>query len=531
MVQHAPSRETFDWLKPSPLWAPDGADATGGDLFRPRLLRFDSDQFMDDFLAAAADASSNPLAARVSAVAPEPPRTLARLFQPAHGSFYLVCASLCCRRPGFPDRELRTADEEQAFFVLRKHINKTEFGWVAAGPARGWKQVPAAGDGLVPGEERLPLIAAAAGNGRSLFLGYVPVSSRETYAAGKAEFLDADAVKTDAGKDPRVQELGSRFTGAFIPPARNKADNGWTGEPLLELVKSSASRITSIYLLLDLWDFFDTHLKSVAAALLEDPARTLPGDRGQLMALLRARKLGGTLTLAAALHEVAKSRADLNDPVKGEPLAASFGVEFDLRALVLREKSNDGSSHTPYTALRDFSAALNDAVARALPQPDEPLSFDLPKVSAGDVYALRLVYERPQCVPPRVFVSRRTDPFELAGVYDADAPARQVRIPLPGDVSVAGLRKMKKNVSFLMSDAMRKKMGTLTGCEEAVLDGKDPCPEPGGDFAFICSFSFQIIFIIAFMLLLIFVIVFNIIFFWIAFFKICFPIPKSLAPK
>jgi hypothetical protein len=64
-----------------------------------------------------------------------------------------------------------------------------------------------------------------------------------------------------------------------------------------------------------------------------------------------------------------------------------------------------------------------------------------------------------------------------------------------------------------------------------MLDGNEPNAEDSFDLAFICSFSIQIIFIIAFMLLLIFVFVLNIVFWWIAFFRICFPIPKSLAPK
>ncbi|HSN77464.1 MAG TPA: hypothetical protein VL334_20525, partial [Anaerolineae bacterium] len=99
------------------------------------------------------------------------------------------------------------------------------------------------------------------------------------------------------------------------------------------------------------------------------------------------------------------------------------------------------------------------------------------------------------------------------------------------DVSIAGLRKAGKNVSFMMSDAMRKKMGMLLGKEETMLsDDPQTNPESGLDFAFICSFSIQIIFIVAFMLLLIFVVVFNIIFWWLAFFKICLPIPKTLLP-
>jgi len=43
--------EVFDWLKPAPLWQPDGLDFRQPDFFRPCLLVFRSDTFMEEFLA------------------------------------------------------------------------------------------------------------------------------------------------------------------------------------------------------------------------------------------------------------------------------------------------------------------------------------------------------------------------------------------------------------------------------------------------------------------------------------------------
>jgi hypothetical protein len=141
-------------------------------------------------------------------------------------------------------------------------------------------------------------------------------------------------------------------------------------------------------------------------------------------------------------------------------------------------------------------------------------------------YVVRCIYERPQCTDVPEVVSLATDPFVIARFFDPDAPARPVKIPMPTDVSVAGLRKFKKGVSFMLSKSMNQKANQVGA---GML--KDP-PEleaaDGGDFAFICSFSIQIIFIVAFFLLLIFVLVLNFVFWWIAFFKICLPIPKSL---
>jgi hypothetical protein len=144
---------------------------------------------------------------------------------------------------------------------------------------------------------------------------------------------------------------------------------------------------------------------------------------------------------------------------------------------------------------------------------------------------LRCVYERPQCTPARQVLSQPSMPFQLAPFFDADAPARPVRIVLPTDVSLAGLRKFNRGVTFLISGSLQKKIAMVTGAEKQLL--KDPAslnPE-GLELGWMCSFSIQIIFIVAFFLLLMFVIILNFVFWWIAFFKICIPIPKGLAPK
>ena len=51
-------------------------------------------------------------------------------------------------------------------------------------------------------------------------------------------------------------------------------------------------------------------------------------------------------------------------------------------------------------------------------------------------------------------VSAPTPPFQLAGFFDPDAPARPIRIALPIDTSPAGLRKFDKNTVFMVSDIL-----------------------------------------------------------------------------
>ena len=90
--------EVFDWLKPSPLWQQMALDFRQPDFFRPQLLEFRSDTFMEDFLAAAGMPKPTPFG---TAGQPAPPGQPLKLFQPIHGCFYLVCGSLVLPRTRF----------------------------------------------------------------------------------------------------------------------------------------------------------------------------------------------------------------------------------------------------------------------------------------------------------------------------------------------------------------------------------------------------------------------------------------------
>lgn len=99
---------------------------------------------------------------------------------------------------------------------------------------------------------------------------------------------------------------------------------------------------------------------------------------------------------------------------------------------------------------------------------------------------------------------------------------------MPTDVSLAGMRKFKKGVSFIISNSLQQKIDMLTGYERGILKDPPSVGSPGDGLAWICTFSIQIIFIVAFFLLLMFVIILNFVFWWMAFFRICIPIPKKL---
>lgn len=218
------------WASPRPLWR--GAGTPGR---APTILRFASDDFMDQLLAILAvdpgQLSSHvaryetwrsvqgattgsdlvdrvPLAeplrkrrlltrlARAPApVAATPPAPTLKLYQPGHQRFYIACATLACAIPGLPDRKLG-GGHEQVGFVLRRLMPATrnaaagsplhEYAFVKDAAGSRWQRVSADDEAvLAPGEERLPAfpLGLEDGNGirRTLWGGLIPVGRREDY--------------------------------------------------------------------------------------------------------------------------------------------------------------------------------------------------------------------------------------------------------------------------------------------------------------------------------------------------------------
>ena len=212
------------WASPQPLWgrfgAVNAAAFTAVDQRRPALLRFASDEFMQQTLAilehdprqigetlARPETWRNPSgdapnlaepvrlprrarglarlmtgAAAQTAVATTTheqnasvngvARTLPlKLYHPAHQRHYLVAANLVCGVPGFPDRGVNAGGGEQVSFMLRRILPESdtpgaveyEYAFVKDGRGPHWERVPrdaAAADPFattVAGEEMLPL--------------------------------------------------------------------------------------------------------------------------------------------------------------------------------------------------------------------------------------------------------------------------------------------------------------------------------------------------------------------------------------
>jgi hypothetical protein len=233
------------------------------------------------------------------------------------------------------------------------------------------------------------------------------------------------------------------------------------------------------------------------------------------------------------------------DNVGDDPTPADeSGEEFGLDQTGVSKTVLDSQ------ALVDRFVAL---VVRALPEksaepvPPPPVAAQPVLDARGGQFIIRCVYERPLCGPlDPTLLSEPTPPFQLAGFFDPDAPARPIRIALPIDTTPAGLRKFDKNTAFMISDSLCGQMQRMNGITfgdlvlsvlpwpfHKDLSAKVPnvknCNSGGMDIGMICTFSIPIITICALILLMIIVLLFDFIFKWLPLFRICFPLPKFKA--
>lgn len=238
------------WQAPQPLWARfDGAadPAAAPDQARPAILRFATDDFMEQVLAtlardparldgllarpetwrtpaadpadlvertpvprlprAAADARNGGARNRVAATAAEGEmaergqtvRRPLKLYHPAHQRFYLVAASLVCGVPGFPERAVAAGGQERTGFVIRRLLPVTagatetaEFAFVKDEAGARWRRVERGAEGgSVSGEEVLPVFPLVfrdeGERARTLWSGMVPVGRREEFMAAAVD--------------------------------------------------------------------------------------------------------------------------------------------------------------------------------------------------------------------------------------------------------------------------------------------------------------------------------------------------------
>jgi hypothetical protein len=534
------SAHVVQWITASPLW-PDvlASDPAGEEarerMRKPALLRFATDSFMDDLAALLADDPQRltELEAKPESFRPPPPGetdtwkpTLERLklYQAAHGRFYLVAATLACRIPGLPEHPADPARRETVSFVLRRLFESAEWAW-ATDPttgARGWAAIAAGKEtAIATGEDLLPLFPVNYEHDdrkRRLYVGLIPTSSRETFtAAGPLTPLAPEP----GAADPRKAALEALV---LVPmramPKDLDDDSDLTGDDRAEAQDAiEAKRLEmSRFALVELIGLLRTSIPALFDAIVEGAPRP-GGNAGALYDDLSGARVGpvGSPTWRQALHTAWDERLT----IAGESADPDeeITLQADLSASTLTAASLEEKFGQALPAITSTEGAAGAAAASGPPAPPQ-----VPKLDArGEaVYVLRCVYKRPDCGPlhPDV-VSDATDEFTIAPFFDLDAPTRSVMVSLPIDTSIKDLRRFKKGVSFLISDELRKQMSRATSMKDALAGNVSSGQQ--FDLGVICSFSIPIITIVALILLLIIVNLLNFVFGWLPYLRICFP--------
>lgn len=545
------------WMTAAPLWDAIGSNPTL--MQRPALLRFASDNFMDD-LQKILETSPQSLAnfqARKESFRARPSGAPSdwqaeidnlKLYQPIHGHFYLIAASLICRIPGLPDRTMDTANKEKASFVLRRYNTSdgSEMAWINDPiQGKGWQRVQTHnGDYnyLAHSEELLPMFPmnfSQNGRKRRLLVGLIPTSSRESYkAAPQLPPLEPMLAQDDArlAKDPegdsRLLELEMKVNAQFQALKQSAFDDSKTPtfpDPNLsgaektkrKNAKETQEQDVSRFILLDLAEFISKNLPDFWQKLNGKSSQPLAnGPEKSIYNILLNRHIenSNTPTLLSGLITASEKWAEINREIVSAN--STPPLPYNL-------KHSDLSNDELQSLMDDFKQLLKSQPQGQNANPKAPLNADmaLPKLdsSGATMYIMRCVFQRPNCGPfqPEL-VSNRTQEFALAPFFDFDAPARPIRISLPVDTSIAGLRKFNKNVGFLISNQLREQMERATDLKKA-MDGNLASGEEF-DLGTLCSFSIPIITICALMILMIFISLLNFVFWWIPLLKICLPI-------
>jgi hypothetical protein len=539
---------------------------------------------------------------------PPPSIPTLKLYAPAAQRYYLAASCLVCQTPGLPDRRVEPARAERVSLLMRRLFPPgndasrpidewEEHAWVEGASGNSWRKL-ARENVTAPAqtEERLPMFPLNFkeddGHGRRLLAALIPVGKREAYLGG--------AISSSSAAPPGVTTKTARkilFRKEIAEPWKALiAQAALAANQLAQLSPPSpADRAAKIAIeregiqgaswlvLVDFDRFLHEYLPAVHASVHgQTPADPLTPEQAVLLTALGNTKVGNSLAAKLSLGtNIPRVASSLRDALRGIDTFAP-ALEATVTAYVRTDPATAWPNFLfpladpelpaqaplppaiPLSAVADEEKAdlteplhavdtLTLLVVRALPaatpasEPAIPPSAVAPGNALDGWFVLRCAYERPACGPLHDdVVSPPSEPFQLAGFFDPDAPARPIRIGLPMDVSPAGLRKFDKNTAFVMSDMLcgqiKRFQGlTLGDLVRSVLPfplhkdlsaaGGGPCTSGGINIGTICSLSIPIITICALILLIIIVSLLNMIFRWLPFFMICFPVPGLKGKK
>ena len=523
------------WAAPAPLW-PERRTADA--LRAPALVALDGDAFMDALTAAVAAAPGDlsPLralqATPVSFANPLPGETAAptptslKFYQPAHGRYQLVLASLVCQLAGLPEHRVGKGD--LSGFVLRRLEPKgsgyTEYGWIPDGPTQpqggSWVATTEGALARTSGagareEEVIPVFPLRWRQGerlRTVWAGLIPTASRETRLA--AATTGADELP------PRRDVLEMQLRGRFFDPFLAEVEHALTQDDT-EAFTAALEQLA--WTLAELWQI-------LSAPDAFGPLGTQSAPSAGAAALRTA--LSGSAFLLYQPPAGPCRALGLWDAMFVAVAAVPKLADGSFTGLFYTIQSADYLAADLFYGGAHLLGAILDALAAATAAAP-PTTSRVPRLSGGDDvrWQVRMVYRRDRCDHrSETALSDPSERFVLAGYHDPDAPAREVRIPLPADTSIAALRRARRGVGFVFSPELQQKMKRL-GPLEDLMEGKLKDGGSGISFGEICSFSIPIITLVAMIILMIFVILLNFVFWWLPFLRICLPIPKSEASK
>lgn len=470
----------------------------------PQILSFGTDDFMDELattLAAGTAAVSERIARRETwrdimpnplgfpAVGEPEPTAFPKLYQPAHGRFYLVAAHLVCRRYGYPDR--RMGSTETASFVVRRldPVTGAEHAWKPEGSGGTWQTIaPGSERRLVDDEQLLPMAPTAheyKGRRTRLLTGLVPVGARERYEAASIGTPPVPPVTED---DPLTNPYLALVTQMVVQPLHEVGR-----VPPFSTASTADQRQAVALALVDLLAWGDS-IGASRSAVADgfEAVSTVPADNWN-----------------AILADI----GDIRDDVLNGELGGVAAVIPDPGALA---RSVVEAVAVGQAGTARLVSELADLIPAGIVLPE---ALRAPAADGiGGAYVFRCVYQRTDCPHDRdSWVSLPTNPFHLAGFFDPDAPARPSRIALPFDTSPTGLRNFPRSVSVTLSKQLRGQMDRVKGIDD--INGGSTF-----DLGMLCSLSIPIITICALILLMIMVAILNIVFWWMPFFKICRPV-------
>ena len=536
--------QVTQWKEPALTW--NGAVPEEGPA---SILEIRSDQFIPDFLQAM---GSNDPAVYFDEHRIDDngsPGSDLQLFQPLHGCYYLVTASLVCRQLGLPDKNVDRSTGESAFYVIRRLTESGEEAWIPRESGGYWQPLGRESAlTLALGEERLPMHPVKIcpqpetpqsvftdNVERDLYYGYIPTGNRDKYkdtvgrttSSGTSastlvnDFIDE--AETASGEEYSFRQ-GVFLRRVYLPwksLLSNLSVNG-DGNVVLRAEFGTDAQTEQLYALLELGDFLKNNLPTLWSALEADDASSLPEKMSDLF---------------EALTNEMELKSNDSDHFLGDLLLA-YEEHFNL-------VRGDGAFPETDFDFRDFDLgdldSLYSDVQTALPAETEPIQLPdgehsplarlitdqvQPRPQSEPRYHIRTVYEYDPACPP-VVSPVPTRPFRLAKFFEPDAPARLVRLEAPS-IKPRDLRRYAQGVGIEMSPELHKLTSCLGGDEmQDVVDSAEDCEDGGLSIQMICTFSIQIIFLVAFIVMFIFLIALNFIFGWLAYLRICLPIPSK----